>query len=203
MANKLSKKKGFTLVEILIVLAVISLVILLGVSSYGMARKKIKLDLATNSLESTIIEARNKTRSGYYDESDSEIADATSICFGFIITEGGFIKPLMTDYNRLSPKGSQCDKNSAKELLLTDQDKDIVVKDMFFYGNETGEEVQVFFAPPDANIEIEKPLITQDKPELKVVIGYEDSDDDLNKRQVVFNVLTGSTYSQTFINDEN
>lgn len=203
MANKLSKKKGFTLVEILIVLAVISMVILLGVSSYGMARKKIKLDIATNSLESTIIEARNKTRSGYYDGNDGDVADAKSLCFGFVISKDAFIQPQMTDYDRLAPKGSQCDVKNAQNVLLTDLDPDIVVKDMIFYGNETGEEFQVFFAPPDANIEIEKPLITQDKPELKVVIGYENSNSDLDKRQVVFNVLTGSTYSQIFTNDEN
>ena len=61
MTTCVSKKKGFTLVEILIVLAVISMVILLGVSSYGVVRKKIQLDLAANSLASSIVEARDKT----------------------------------------------------------------------------------------------------------------------------------------------
>lgn len=203
MTTYISKKKGFTLIEILIVLAVISMVILLGVSSYGVVRKKIQLDLAANSLASSIVEARDKTRAGYYDEGVPEIADAASRCFGFVIKKGEFIKPLTTDYDRLAQKGSQCDKQNAKQLYIIDEEKSIVVKDILLYGNDAGEEIEVFFAPPNANIEIDKPLITQDKPELRVVVGYPESDDDLNKREVVFNILTGSVYSQTFMqNDE-
>ncbi|MBA4336200.1 hypothetical protein C0416_00305 [bacterium] len=197
-----SKKKGFTLVEILIVLAVISLVILIGVSSYGVVRKKVKLDIAVNYLQSTIVEARDKTRAGYYQENDSKIADATSLCFGFIVKEGEFVTPLTANYDRLKQEGSQCDIQNAKQLLLIDKEKDIVVKDLLFYGNDIGEEMQIFFAPPDGNIEFEKPAVVQGNPELRIVIGYPDSDEDLNKREVIFNVLTGSVYSQTFVQNE-
>ena len=202
MGAYFSKKKGFTLVEILVVLAVIGMVILLGVSSYGVVRKKVKLDIAANSLQSTIVESRDKTRAGYYDDSSKDVSEATSICFGFVVKKGEFITPLITDYNRLAPKGAQCDSSKERELYVSEPEKEIVVKNIFFYGNELNEEVKVFFAPPDANVETKKPAIIQDKPELKIVIGYPDSDDDLNKREIVFNVLTGSVYSQTFVNHE-
>ncbi len=201
----LSKKKGFTLVEILIVLAVISMVILLGVSSYGIVRKKIRLDIATNSAQSTIIEARDKARAGYYNEASAgtDVVDASSLCFGFTVKSGGYVIPLSSGYNRLLTEGSRCDKQNAKETVLTDLDKDIVVKDLFLYGENAGDELTVFFAPPNSNIEFEKPLITSDSPELKIVFGYADSDDDLNKREVILNLLTGGVYSQTFNkNDE-
>jgi len=197
-----SKKKGFTLVEILIVLAVISMVILIGVSSYGVVRKKVKLDIAVNYLQSTIVEARDKTRAGYYLEDDLEIADAVSLCFGFTVKKGEFITPLTANYDRLKQKGSQCDIQNAKQLRILDQDEDIIIKNLSFYGNDIEDEMQIFFAPPDGNIEFKKPAVTQDNPELRVVVGYPDSDDDLNKREVVFNVLTGSVYSQTFVQNE-
>ena len=202
MAVLESKKKGFTLVEILIVLTVISMVVLIGVSSYSVVRKKVKLDIAVNYLQSTIVEARDKTRAGYYQGADSEIADAASLCFGFIVKEGEFVTPLTANYDRLKQEGSQCDIQNAIQLKLLDQEKDIVVKDLLFYGNDIGEEIQIFFAPPDGNIEFKKPAVVQENPELRIVVGYPDSDEDLNKREVVFNVLTGNVYSQTFVQNE-
>jgi len=198
-----SKKKGFTLIEILIVISIIGMIMLVGIGSYGVARKKVELDVATNYLQSTIVEARDKTRAGYY-EQGQDISNAKSFCFGFLIKKGEFIKPLKTDYDRLKVEGSQCDKQNAKELNTTNKQKNIIVKNIYIYGQDTGSEAEVFFAPPDANVEIEKQLIEQDKPELRVVLGYNDSDEDLDKREVVFNILTGAVYSQTFTTkDEN
>lgn len=202
MTAKFSKKKGFTLVEILIVLAVISMVMLLGVSSYGMARKKIQLDIAANSFEATIVEARDKTRSGYYDMDDPEVSQASSFCFGFSIEKEGFITLLRTDYNRLAQTGSKCDTQNAIPTINADLNEDIVVKELSVYGEQIQDSIEVFFAPPDAAIEFEKPGVVKDEPELRAVLGYADSDEDTNKRVVVFNVLTGSTYAQTFIENE-
>lgn len=203
MIGLYSKKKGFTLVEILIVLAVISMVVLIGVSSYGTVRKKIRLDIAANSLQSTIVEARDKTRAGYYSSEDSvSVSDSASICFGFSIKKGEFVNFLSAGYDRLKPEGSKCDKANAVQALLKDNEKDIIVKDLFIYEDDSADEVVIFFAPPNANIEIENTFSSGDKPELKVVLGYIDSDEDLNKREVVFNLLTGSVYSQPFKKDD-
>ncbi len=203
MKKTSSKKKGFTLIEIMIVLGVISMVILLGVSSYGVARKKVKLDIAANSLHSTIVEAREKTRAGYYDKTDNNIAEAVSLCFGFTLKSGEFIQPLYTPYDRLAEKGSRCDVNKARPVSgRAGHDYDIVIKEIQLYGNEVDEEVTVFFAPPDARIEVEKPAVPTDKAQITVVVGYEDSDSDLDKRQVVFDLLTGNVNTQTYANND-
>ncbi|MBD3157053.1 prepilin-type N-terminal cleavage/methylation domain-containing protein [Candidatus Peregrinibacteria bacterium] len=203
MKQGLSKKKGFTLVEILIVLGVISMVVLLGVSSYGVARKKVKLDIAANSLHSSIVEAREKTRAGYYDSGSGTVTGASSLCFGFSLTEGGFIQSLYTPYDRLAAKGSRCPLNDA--LPVTKQinrESDIVIKNIQLYGNEVSDSITLFFAPPDARIEVEEPLITTDEAKMTVVIGYEDSDSDLDKRQVIFDLLTGNVNTQTYTNND-
>lgn len=203
MKQVLSKKKGFTLVEILIVLGVISMVILLGVSSYGVARKKVKLDIAANSLHSTIVEAREKTRAGYFDSGSNTVFDASSLCFGFTLTEGAFIQPLYTPYDRLAAKGAQCPANKARPVTQqTTAESDIVIKEIQLYGNEVDEEVTVFFAPPDARIEVEKPNIPTDKAQITVVVGYEDSDSDLDKRNIIFDLLTGNVNTQTYTNND-
>jgi len=198
----ISKKKGFTLIEMLIVISIIGMIMLVGVSSYGLVRKKVKLDVVTNSLQSTIVEARDKTRSGFYEQSDVDISKAKSLCFGFLLKKGEFIKPIKTDYDRLKPEGSRCDKQKARQLNIVDRQKDIVIKNMSIYGKDAGGKVLVFFAPPDANVEVETPLVAYDKPELKVILGYDTSDNNTDKRVVVLNILTGAVYSQTFTQDE-
>ena len=65
------------------------------------------------------------------------------------------------------------------------------------------ENFEVFFAPPDAEIEFQKQVIAQNNPELKIILGYPDSDADTDKRIVVFNLLTGNVYSQTYIQNKN
>lgn len=203
MADKLSKKKGFTLVEILIVISIISMIILLGVSSYGVVRKKIRLDIAANSFQSTIVEARDKAKAGYYEDAEGDVANARSICFGFLIEKDGLVTLETSQYNRLAQKGAQCDTKNTKKVINLDQDPDIVVKNLYLYGDEIQEDYQVFFAPPDGNIEYKKPTIIQDDPELIAILGYSNSDEELNKRVVIFNLLTGSSYTETFTQYEN
>ena len=203
MKHVISKKKGFTLVEILIVLGVISMVILLGVSSYGVARKKVKLDIAANSIHSTIVEAREKTRAGHYDADSGNIADASSLCFGFELYKGEFIQPLYAPYDRLAEKGSRCNKQKASVVLeRTDRDTDIIIKDIQLYGDEESDSLTIFFAPPDARIEVEKPLIQIGEPTLSIVVGYENSDSDLDKRKIVLDLLTGNVNTQTYMNND-
>lgn len=195
------KKKGFTLVEILLVLAIISVIVLLGVSSYSIVRKKVRLDIAANSVESIITEARERTRSGYY-ESDGDAEEIKSLCFGFRVSPGEFINFLQTPYNRLE-QDIKCSRNTQniKELRIGDIDEDIVIKEIEMFGSNINDEAIIFFRPPDAETETVKKGMDRD-PLLNMVIGFENSDHPSDKREVVFNALTGNVYTQKYNEEE-
>lgn len=191
------KKKGFTLIEIIIVLLIISIVVVLGVTSYSYVRKKVKLDIAANTIHSIIVEARDKTRSGYF-EADGDISEAKSICFGFRLTNGGFIKLLSTKYDRLElyEKCSRL-KQDFKELRTAEEDPSIIIKGIEEFGKKVSDEAIYFFRPPHADIDL-KTIRSDRDPVVRIVIGFADSDEPLDKREVIFNVLTGNVYSKRF-----
>lgn len=195
------KKKGFTLIEILLVLSIISVIVLLGVSSYSIVRKKVRLDIAANSFESVITEARDSTRSGYYRE-NGNVSEAPSVCFGFSVEQGKYIELLETTYDRLG-RDVKCSRNQQdiNELSIGDIDENIEIKQIELFGSETAEEITVFFRPPDAKPEILNSGIDQNAI-LRIVIGFEDSDNPLDKREVVFNALTSNVYTQKFNAEE-
>lgn len=195
------KKKGFTLIEILLVISIISVIVLLGVSSYSIVRKKVRLDIAANSFESIITEARDSTRSGYYRE-NGNVSEAPSVCFGFSVEQDEYIQLLETTYDRLE-RDTKCSRNQQdiSELSIGDIDENIEIKQVELFGNEATEQITVFFRPPDGEPEILKTGIDQNAI-LRIVIGFEDSENPFDKREVIFNALTSNVYTQRFNAEE-
>jgi len=198
-----SKKKGFTLIEILIVLAIISLVVLLGISSYGIAQKKARLDMAANSVQSLISEARDKSRAGYY-ESTADVLEAKSLCYGFKAYPGGSVELLSTLYNPLK-LNQKCSLSENDIIVVKKLEtlKDIVIKKIDAFGREQSDPVVVFFRPPKAETETAG-INSFNENLIKINVGYSNTDDILYQRQVVFDVLTGTVKLQLLNeNDEN
>lgn len=200
MKNKFNKKKAFTLIEILLVLSIIGAIVTLGVSSYGLVRKKIRLDIAANTIESIIVEAREKTRSGLY-ESGGDINTASSLCFGFVVTEGKFIQKIQAPYDRLKEKNKKCLIEKIKLVGKTDYDEDLIVESINLFGSNAGDDYRILFAPPNAEVELERLPIHGEQPVLELVISYKNSEDKNDKRIVGLNLLTANAYIKKFIDE--
>jgi len=190
------KKKGFTLVEILIVIAIISLVVLLGFSSYGIAQKKARLDMAASSVQSMIAEARDKSKSGHF-EAGGDILAAKSLCYGFRAYPGGSFELLSTTFNRLAIN-DKCSRlsNDIKVVKQLETLQDIIIKKIESFGKEQIDPVVVFFMPPKGEAEITVYTAYTDEPFIKFNVGYANSDSLLDQRQVVFNILSGTVKLQ-------
>ncbi len=110
MAKIDSKKKGFTLVEILIVLGIVAMLSVLAVNGYMSYRKSTLLDFAADNLIAQINEMKSKTRHGggdsvKFEEIKAEliggvedggvagVSDSGSQCYGiyFENSEDGFV----------------------------------------------------------------------------------------------------------------
>lgn len=191
------KKKGFTLIELLVVIGIISSIVAISISSYGIVRKKIQLDVAANTLESVIIEAREKTRSGIYQKT-GELTEGSSYCFGVEIENDEYIKLYRAPYNRLNPKNNQCDKSKAELVKEVEHEDNLVVKEIEFFGDEISDIIEIYFAPPKSEIELPATLIGTNEPILKVAIGFQATDKPSEKRLVVLNLLTGNVYTDKY-----
>ncbi|MBU1445650.1 type II secretion system GspH family protein [Patescibacteria group bacterium] len=193
------KNKGFTLIEILIVLSIIGIVVLLGVSSYGTVRRRVNLDIATNTAVALVNEARDKARVGYFE------SDGGSVCFGFKLQTNGFVEVFQTKYDRLqeSKKCSRLEQDM-KFLKKAENDESIItVKNIEKFGDEI-DEILVYFTPPYGEVEIDDMHISSEAESvIKFLIGYNDSENDVDNKEIVFNVLTGNTYKQKYLNEEN
>lgn len=191
------KKKGFTLIELLVVIAIIASIVTVSVSSYGVVRKKVQLDIAANTLESVIVEAREKTRSGIYQKS-GEITEGVSYCFGVQIKNNEYIVLYRAPYNRLNPKNNQCDRSKSELIKEIEHENNLVVKEIEYFGDEISDLVEIYFAPPKAEIELPATLIGTSDPLLKIAVGYENTNSSSEKRLVVLNLLTGNVYTDKY-----
>jgi len=191
-----SKKKGFTLIELLIVIAIISSIITISITSYGVVRKKIALDITANTIESIIIEAREKTRSGYH-EIGEDIDEAKSLCFGFNVQKDEYIQRFSAPYDRLREANNKCIKDDAIKVGQDGINEKIVIKDLKLYGDEV-DNFEAFFAPPNAVLELDRQISSSDNAFLQIVIGYENNDNKNDQRVIVLNMLTSNTFTDKF-----
>ncbi len=191
-----TKKKGFTLIELLIVMAIIGVIIAMTIVGYSSVNKRIALDIAANRIENMIIEMREKTRSGYIEPGEN-ITEASSLCFGFEVEEQGMLNQLMAPYDRLKEKNNQCIEIESENYGLTDINESIVIKDLEIFGEKI-KDYRLFFAPPDAVIEIEEGSITSDDKLLKIIIGLRGNDNENDQRVIILNMLTGNTFTDRF-----
>jgi prepilin-type N-terminal cleavage/methylation domain-containing protein len=194
MKNFILKKKGFTLIEIIIVLGIIGLVAVISVASYGIAKRKVELDIAADSVQSLIAEARDKSKSGY--TKGEELSDTTSLCFGIFAEVGRNIELFNTPYNKLNKK---CEKDNLNFIKTGFQNKQIFMKEIYFYGEPLEKDLTIFFKPPYGEIEFVDTADTgkfNEEPLVKFVIGYRDLEGSIYLRQILLNIITGNVYAE-------
>lgn len=137
-------KSGFTLIEILIVIAIISILAAIAVGSYGIARKKAKIDVVTDNLVSLLKQQQSLAKAGKSVVTTQAFVDgvggsggsggsqqkmSTSFCYGMkfekssTIGSGSFvpIKLLRAPYVALSSnKADFCDDSRLEETAFNE-----------------------------------------------------------------------------------
>ncbi|MBN1494452.1 prepilin-type N-terminal cleavage/methylation domain-containing protein [Candidatus Peregrinibacteria bacterium] len=196
MKNIALKKKGFTLVEILIVISILSVVVILGLGSYSIVQKKIRLDVAANTLQSIIGEARDKSRSGYF-------VEKSSICYGFRVKSGEGMDLIKTKFDRLQEVNKCSVIESDITIVPTESlQSDLIIKKVEKFTEPVTEQVTVFFTPPYGTPELSG-LRSDREALIKITVGYANSENPLDARTVVFNALIGNAYVQKVNENQN
>lgn len=135
---------GFTLVEMLIVIGIVGLLTVLAVGSFGAARKQARLDIAVESMMTTIKEQQGKAKNG------RQVADAPS-CYGVVFQKTvPYLQTVTMPYraiaNDSTAKADYCDAVGA---ILTDVP---LVQEIVLQGIQQGsaklEKMALLFKPP-------------------------------------------------------
>lgn len=217
MLDILCKKKGFTLVEILIVIMIIGVLSTLAVNGYTNYRRTALLDLSADNFISQIYGLRDKTIHGDFGSERAEeikgaIAagngilpqiDSEAKCYGFYFSDNevknfevNFVNKKEWDSLKQEWKYKGCDAFEPASLENSKFELDEMVSIISSNSN-----IVVYFIPPKGLIEAENygsgTKIT-DK-ELTFTIKYGVSDEDKYKRKIIFDLISGKANVEKYV----
>ena len=195
-------KKAFTLVEMLIVVAVIAILAWIAVGAYGGARRQAQIDLIADNLVSTLKQQQSLSKSGRV--TGDVGAEEVSKCYGMYFHKGGEdlgefkIQTIVADYYPvIDNKADVCDLDNA---MTTDFESvtDFEMSKIEKFGQDEVEEVIIMFKPPFGRIVVGKnyseleALVLQSRfsPYINFEIQLPNSD---NKKFFRFDASTGLT----------
>ncbi len=91
-------RRGFTLIELVIVIAIIALIVTVSISSYFSYRKSISLSLAVDSLQSAVKSVQQQARSG---------KGSVPMCYGILLQSGKPVRLVTAEYKDASSAVNQ------------------------------------------------------------------------------------------------
>ncbi len=148
--NNSNRKKGFTLIEMLIVLVIIGLLAAMAVSSFGSARKRARLNIAVDSIASMIKQQQGKAKTG---RQTADGSSGQSSCYGMVFQKTApYLQTVMVPYVAVPPVTSNvpyADYCDTKTPVLTPVEvtDDIMIQDLKKAGANV-EKLTVMFKPP-------------------------------------------------------
>ena len=197
---------AFTLIEMLIVIVIIGLLAAMAVGSFGSARKRARLDIATDSMISTLKEQLGKAKSGRQSENDK------SSCYGvfFQKTQKPYVQSVVIPYVSVPPVGDNspyadyCDTQSvtvSPQLTPLEVADDVLLKDIQ-RNNQQVDSWIVLFKPPFGKI-LEAVSVDQIVPDLlstndgvKIVVNQE-GNEATDARSFEFDAFSGEVHRVT------
>lgn len=170
----MNQRKAFTLIEMLVVIAIVGILALLAISSYGVARQQARRDIAVDSLVSALRSQQTLAKSGRIDADE----DARNRCYGMLfMLDEPYVQYVESDYFPVGDKGADyCDvsQDSVREFQPLE---DFQVRAISKFGNDAAN-VAVMFKPPfakvvltDSGFALPAPPLTQVTPDIMVTVG--------------------------------
>lgn len=178
--------RGFTLLELVIVIAIVGILASLALASYANIRRQAKLDLAFDGLVTMIKEQSSKAKSGRL-QNGSQLS-----CYGFSIEkkqDATSVQTFSMPYISISQNQADVCDPAKKAVLVSSFLEDVVVKDITLNGRAL-DQAEVTFKPPFG-----KAFAASGTPladiftEMTVLLGYPGSNDD---RKLRYDAVTGN-----------
>lgn len=202
MKTLMCKKKGFTLVEILVVIMIVGMLSVLAVSGYTQYRRSTLLDFSVDSLISQMYALRDKTIHGDFDSTRAEkvrqavtsradtVADSDSEakCYGLYFYGGSVDSFELKFSNQKKWDGAQWAYEGCQafntSLVLTPFELD----NMFSVAGD----LVLIFSPPDGKMNAQATSGTILKDDIvKLIAKYGVGDEVEYKREILIDLTSG------------
>jgi len=189
------KRKAFTLIEILIVVAILAILTLTVIANYSGARQKAKIDVVTDTLISVLKEKQSNSKNGKGGSGE------TSLCYGLMFQTAGslYVQELQADYFSVNPdinpnKADFCDTRPG---YLTQKQFDLMedykIKEINAFGIDKDSYV-IMFRPPEGRISVGEDLdnvAAMENTNSPLLIFTVESANGLDKESFSFDVTSG------------
>ena len=196
----MKKRPAFTLVEMIIVIALIALMAGLAVTSFGSARQQAALDLATDLLVSTLKQQQQLAKSGKTAFADSSENHGSSVmCYGLVLHPStaqneAAVEILQAPYKALDPTVNQadfCDFSEIKVLPMVKLDR-FVIRHLTLDNHEVTEPLSIFFKPPFSKpiLRLSEQTVQMDTPVVVVSIASPNGGEE---KKIQFDSASGVT----------
>lgn len=174
----MKQKNAFTLVEMLIVIAIVAILAFVAVSSFGIARQQARRDIAIDSLVSELRAQQGVAKSGRLSE------EQKNVCSGMLfLTEDPFVQVLEMPYVAVGETAADYCDITSRRVIDFQPIEDFEVKSIDRFGNES-DDFLVLFKPPfarivmsDATFSSPEPVGVQTDPSVIVRIGLANDDE--------------------------
>lgn len=149
------RKRGFTLIEMLIVIVIIGLLAMIAVSSFGSARKQARLDIALETIMSMMKEQQGKAKTG------RQVVDASSggqtLCYGLVFQKVvPYVQTITVPYRAIAndntKKADYCDALNTQPTLKDLAVSEDVVLQTIRQGGNPVDMLVLLFKPPFGSV---------------------------------------------------
>lgn len=211
MSKTLKLKKGFTLIEMLIVISIIAILAVMSVAGYMAFRKAALIDLSADSLIAQIDEMREKTIHGTKIEEVAATAGTPSDeflkCYGLKVSlNGGKYEMSAVNYRFTNKKVWKEGRwqyqgcGEGEDVGIFEMDSMVKVGELKIIDEEVENEEELVgaeplvlrFIPPNGDLEfLKNGAVVGGKNYLNIKINYGDGGDDRYSRTVKINLANG------------
>lgn len=200
----MTRKKAFTLIEVIIVIVIVAILAILAISSYGIARERAKLDLMADSIVTELKGQQELAKSGRLYTFES--GDSVAACHGLLITnekpeeEDSYIYYLSAPYVAVGNFGAAyCDMDKLEKSVFP-MDRGFEIGEIRKGSNEV-DSIKIMFKPPNAavtyaDINIQSQHVREETEKVELTVQVRNISGEVlerNKKYIQFDPISGIT----------
>ena len=151
----MNSRRGFTLIEVLVVITIVAILAVLAVSSYGVARRQAKLSIVTDTVMTVLRQQQSLAKSG---RSGSTLTGQVPTCYGMVFAKTApYIQTVQAPYISVDEsidvnKSDFCDlRDGVYQATTFNEFENFIIPEISVFGTDK-EGYVLMFRPPEARV---------------------------------------------------
>ena len=193
MVKKIVKKKGFTLVELIIVIMIVGISATFIATSYVVAKRKAELNIVADQIIATLKEQRSTVKSGHRIVSEDVTEEGEVLktygdpkCFGVRFEKENGVFSIETEYSN-----GECVKESIELNYPLVDEYDLNIDQLKIATGTSFDSVDILFEPPTGEIVLLSGNLIYEQRDLEIDIYIYDPSNISNHRLITVDTVSG------------